>query len=208
MTTALLSRPALRFIRSFDEISIDDISLVGGKNASLGEMIRELRPQGVRLADGFAITAEAYREFLREAGLDQRIDSSRRVPISTTWPACSSVAGKSSAIVAAGLPHELAGRNRRRLRPIERPARRTPRRRRSQQRHGRGLARRQFRRPAGNVSQCPGTRGAARRLPPLFRVAVHRPGDFLPRGQGIRSFRSPCRSACNGWCAPTWPRPA
>ncbi|MGB6042377.1 MAG: phosphoenolpyruvate synthase [Pirellulales bacterium] len=66
---------ALRFIRKFEDITIDDIPLVGGKNASLGEMWRELRPQGVRLADGFAITADAYRYFLKQNKLDGKIKS-------------------------------------------------------------------------------------------------------------------------------------
>jgi pyruvate,water dikinase len=63
----------LRYIRLFAEIGIEDIPLVGGKNASLGEMHREMRSKGVNLADGFAVTAEAYWRFLRETGLDQRI---------------------------------------------------------------------------------------------------------------------------------------
>src|SRR5581483_9988632 len=57
----------------FSEIGIDDVPLVGGKNASLGEMVRELSAKGVKVPDGFAITAEAYRYFLREAKLDQKI---------------------------------------------------------------------------------------------------------------------------------------
>ncbi len=61
------------FIRHFDEIGIDDIPLVGGKNASLGEMYRELAPLGVKVPPGFAITAEAYRHFMRSTGLDERI---------------------------------------------------------------------------------------------------------------------------------------
>ena len=61
------------YIRWFDEIGIDDIPLVGGKNASLGEMCRELKGKGVKVPDGFAITAEAYRYVLREAGLDEKI---------------------------------------------------------------------------------------------------------------------------------------
>mgnify|MGYP001159230858 FL=1 len=60
-------------IRWFEDIGIDDIPLVGGKNASLGEMYRELASRGVKVPNGFAITAEAYRSFLRETGLDQRI---------------------------------------------------------------------------------------------------------------------------------------
>ena len=61
------------FIRWFAEISIGDIPLVGGKNASLGEMFRELGSQGVRVPDGFAVTAEGYRHFMRSTGLDGRI---------------------------------------------------------------------------------------------------------------------------------------
>jgi len=48
------------YIRWFEEIKIEDVPLVGGKNASLGEMYRELIPQGVKLPNGFAVTAEAY----------------------------------------------------------------------------------------------------------------------------------------------------
>ena len=50
-----------RFIRLFSEIGVADVALVGGKNASLGEMYRELEGQGIRVPNGFAITAEAYR---------------------------------------------------------------------------------------------------------------------------------------------------
>ncbi len=56
-----------RYIRSFAEIEIGDVRLVGGKNASLGEMYRRLTPQGVRVPNGFAITAEAYRYVLDHA---------------------------------------------------------------------------------------------------------------------------------------------
>jgi pyruvate,water dikinase len=62
-----------RYIRRFAEIGIADVPLVGGKNASLGEMFCELVPRGVAVPDGFAVTAEGYRHFLREAGLDARI---------------------------------------------------------------------------------------------------------------------------------------
>jgi pyruvate,water dikinase len=62
-----------RFIRWFREIGIQDVPLVGGKNASLGEMFRELTPKGVRIPDGFAVTADAYRHFLRSVGLDDWI---------------------------------------------------------------------------------------------------------------------------------------
>lgn len=61
------------WIIPFREIQIGDISLVGGKNASLGEMFRELRAQGVRVPDGFAVTAQAFREFFRATGLQEEI---------------------------------------------------------------------------------------------------------------------------------------
>jgi Phosphoenolpyruvate synthase/pyruvate phosphate dikinase len=63
------------FILWFAEIGIDDVPLVGGKNASLGEMLRELAPLGVPVPDGFAITAEAFRHYLRKNSIDQRIQA-------------------------------------------------------------------------------------------------------------------------------------
>src|SRR6476620_7464783 len=63
----------VEYIRWFADLGLDDIPLVGGKNASLGEMVRALSAVGVRVPPGFAITADAYREFLHEAQLDQKI---------------------------------------------------------------------------------------------------------------------------------------
>ncbi len=54
----------------FEKVGIKDVGLVGGKNASLGEMIRELGPKGVRVPSGFIVTAEAYRYFLKNTKLD------------------------------------------------------------------------------------------------------------------------------------------
>ena len=56
-----------RYIRFFGEIGLDDVPLVGGKNASLGEMYRNLTTQSVKIPNGFAITAEAYRYVLERA---------------------------------------------------------------------------------------------------------------------------------------------
>lgn len=55
------------------EVGIADIPLVGGKNASLGEMIQQLRPKGVKVPTGFATTAYAYRYFISEAGLEAKL---------------------------------------------------------------------------------------------------------------------------------------
>jgi pyruvate,water dikinase len=57
----------------FADLRMSDVPRVGGKNASLGEMIHHLREAGVNVPDGFATTADAYRDFLRQDGLDQRI---------------------------------------------------------------------------------------------------------------------------------------
>ncbi len=61
------------YIRWFEEIGIDDIPLVGGKNASLGEMIRELASQGIKVPNGFAITGEAYWHLVHASAIEQRI---------------------------------------------------------------------------------------------------------------------------------------
>jgi len=60
-------------ILPFSKIRIKDVPVVGGKNASLGEMFNQLTRQGLRVPNGFATTAEAYFFFLREAGLDKKI---------------------------------------------------------------------------------------------------------------------------------------
>nr|PZN84690.1 MAG: phosphoenolpyruvate synthase [Acidobacteriota bacterium] len=61
-------------IRWFDDLGMGDVPIVGGKNASLGEMRQSLTPLGIRVPDGFATTADAYREFLRSGGLESLID--------------------------------------------------------------------------------------------------------------------------------------
>lgn len=63
------------YVIKLDELGIKDIEIVGGKNASLGEMIANLGSLGVAVPGGFATTAAAYRAFLRTGGLDQRISS-------------------------------------------------------------------------------------------------------------------------------------
>ncbi|MBU3644619.1 MAG: phosphoenolpyruvate synthase, partial [Candidatus Methylopumilus sp.] len=59
----------------FEQLRNTDVPQVGGKNASLGEMISQLSAKGVRVPTGFATTADAYREFLAQGGLDQKIIS-------------------------------------------------------------------------------------------------------------------------------------
>ncbi len=92
----------------FEEIGLGDISRVGGKNASLGEMYRELTPHGVKIPNGFAITAEAYRYVLREARLDTAIQDILR-DLDTRDLINLRQRGRQirQAIIAATLPPEL-----------------------------------------------------------------------------------------------------
>ena len=61
------------YVRWFSDIRLDDVALVGGKNASLGELYSTLSKQGVRVPNGFALTAEAYRDALTAAKAWERL---------------------------------------------------------------------------------------------------------------------------------------
>jgi pyruvate,water dikinase len=63
----------MKFIKGFEEVGTRDVALVGGKNASLGEMIQNLTEKGVNVPSGFAITAEAYRYVIEKAGIREKI---------------------------------------------------------------------------------------------------------------------------------------
>src|SRR3989344_4458613 len=62
----------------FDEINIKDIPLVGGKNASLGEMYNNLKSKGISVPNGFAVTSFSYWEFLEKSGLKKKIKEAVR----------------------------------------------------------------------------------------------------------------------------------
>ncbi len=64
-----------RYVLPFEQLGIHDVPSVGGKNASLGEMIQHLSQAGVRVPGGFATTADAYRDFLAQDGLAARINA-------------------------------------------------------------------------------------------------------------------------------------
>ncbi len=63
----------MKFIKQLKNVGIKDVPEVGGKNASLGEMIKYLSPKGVKIPGGFVVTATAYRHFLKKTGLDKFI---------------------------------------------------------------------------------------------------------------------------------------
>jgi len=63
------------YVHWFEELNSKDVAIVGGKNASLGEMIRALKDAEIRVPDGFATTSEAYWEFLKTNDLKGKIQS-------------------------------------------------------------------------------------------------------------------------------------
>jgi len=67
------SSTSAEFVRWFDTLTNQDVAIVGGKNASLGEMIRTFSKEGIRVPDGFAITAAGYRTFLQHNNLEARL---------------------------------------------------------------------------------------------------------------------------------------
>jgi len=67
-----------KFVIPFSQLRMSDIDAVGGKNASLGELLSQLASAGIRVPDGFATTADAFRNFIDSAGLRQRIDQALR----------------------------------------------------------------------------------------------------------------------------------
>jgi hypothetical protein len=62
------------FIRWFEDLSLEDVPIVGGKNASVGEMYRELSAQGVRVPNGFAVTAAAYRHVVASGEIGGKLE--------------------------------------------------------------------------------------------------------------------------------------
>ena len=64
-----------KYVQRLGELGMSDLGKVGGKNASLGEMLRKLTEVGVRVPDGFATTTDAFHAFLESGGLGDRVRS-------------------------------------------------------------------------------------------------------------------------------------
>ncbi len=69
----MVEEKKVSYVKWYKEVNIDDVGSVGGKNAALGEMYSNLVPLGVNIPDGFALTADAYRHFFKDTGLDEKI---------------------------------------------------------------------------------------------------------------------------------------
>jgi len=99
----------LKYVLMFDEFGIGDVPVVGGKNASLGEMYRTLAADGVRVPDGFATTADAYRHMLDAAGVWDELRDALGA-IDPTDVASLARGGKRARelVYGAGLPKDFA----------------------------------------------------------------------------------------------------
>jgi pyruvate, water dikinase len=64
-----------KYVIPFSQLRMGDVEQVGGKNASLGEMLSQLTDEGIRVPDGFATTSEAFREFLRDNRIEEKINA-------------------------------------------------------------------------------------------------------------------------------------
>lgn len=99
-----------RFIRWFDQLGINDVALVGGKNASLGEMYRELAPLGVKVPNGFAVTAEAFRYVLDQADAWPKLKGALDgLDVSHVDDLAARAERAREIVYAAPLPDDLAG---------------------------------------------------------------------------------------------------
>lgn len=103
-----MSENKSKYIRWFEETTIDDVPLVGGKNASLGEMYRELTSKGVKIPNGFSVTAEAYWHTLEAGGILEKLKNTMK-GLDTSDIADLARRGKSARdlILGAGIPNDL-----------------------------------------------------------------------------------------------------
>ena len=103
-----MSENKSKYIRWFEETTIDDVPLVGGKNASLGEMYRELTSKGVKIPNGFSVTAEAYWHTLKAGGILEKLKKTLE-GLDTADVADLAKRGKNvrDLILGAGIPDDL-----------------------------------------------------------------------------------------------------
>ncbi|HEU4566989.1 MAG TPA: phosphoenolpyruvate synthase [Marmoricola sp.] len=100
---------AAPYVRRFAEIGSADVGLVGGKNASLGEMYQRLSAQGVHVPNGFAITAHAYREVLRQGDVQERLERElRSIDVADAASLDRGAAQARRVVYGAGLPAPVA----------------------------------------------------------------------------------------------------
>ena len=176
------------YIIPFEELKNKDVDLVGGKNASIGEMISGLASLGVSVPGGFATTSHAYRDFLAQDGLDERI---RSALASLDVDDVERLGGGRQGDPRLDAGHALSRAPQRRGACAWRKMGHG-----SEIRgggalvgHRRGSARGILRRPAGNFSQRARRGSSLVQHARSVRIAVQRPGHLVSRAQQLRSQR-------------------
>ena len=98
-----------RFVKQFRELSNDQVALVGGKNASLGEMFNQLAHEGIKIPDGFATTAEAYWLFLKENEIQEKLDQlMKKIDLNNFSNLKETAAEARALIMNARIPEQIA----------------------------------------------------------------------------------------------------
>ncbi len=96
------------FILFFNQIGIADISKVGGKNASLGEMYNQLNPKGIGIPNGFALTADAYRLFRKQNNIEQQLNDLLLSLDTVNYSNLSAIGEKARSLIVSGtFPSEI-----------------------------------------------------------------------------------------------------
>ena len=181
--------PEKHYVRWFKELSLGDVPLVGGKNASLGEMVRELVPLGVPVPNGFAVTAAGLPRRAAAADAWPKLHAELDGLDKTDVRALARAGARCREIVyAAGLPAEAEASC---SRPTRRSRRNTARTLSVAVRSSataEDLPTASFAGQHDTYLNVRGRGDAARRGAPLPGLAVHRPGDLLPDRPGLRPF--------------------
>ena len=190
----------------FNQVGIEAIAAVGGKNASLGEMIRELAEQGVRVPGGFATTAGAYRHLLRTNGLDGPLRA-LLAGLDTEDLSALQAAGKAARalLLNVSLPADLSAAILAAYRELATPD---------------GVLPAVAVRSSATAEDLPDASFAGQQETflniqgeqPCCRpagVATRRCSPTGPsptaNSMALTTWRWPFRSVCSAWCAPTWP---
>jgi hypothetical protein len=188
----------------FEDLSRGDVGLVGGKNSSLGEMVQQLGEKGIDVPPGFATTSDAFRAFIKANNLNEVIADAMEMLDSGKRTLAETGTAVRAAIVAGDWPDDIREAI---LSAYRELSERTGNTELSvavrSSRHRRGPARRQLRRPAGDLPE----RRGRRRCSPPAAAATPRSSPTgrspIATSTGSTTRRSRCRSACSRWCAPT-----
>ena len=169
-----------RFVIPFSQLRMTDVDIVGGKNASLGELLSQLTEAGIRVPDGFATTAEAFRVFLKEGGLDKRIeDRLSKLDVDDVKELAKAGAEIREWIEKAPFPAQLEKEIREHYEWLKGDQKEISVAVRS------SATAEDLCRPAGNLPERRRSRTSVRKNEGSIRFSLQRPCDLLPRSQRL-----------------------